>query len=155
MESEFERLRKKVENYPSASAYNRLAELARLNKDDPEAERICQRCLKEFPRNGQAYVILAEIALAAGRSDDALKSLHLAVERVFGGGVLAPMRPTMGGEDFSAYQQKAPGVFAFIGAGNVPAGIDQPHHHPRFQIDERSLDLGLRYLTAAVFELLE
>ena len=81
MESEFERLRKKVENYPSASAYNRLAELARLNKDDPEAERICQRCVKEFPRNGQSYVILAEIALAAGRKDDALKSLHHAIER--------------------------------------------------------------------------
>ena len=27
-----------------------------------------------------------------------------------------PMRPTMGGEDFSAYQQRAPGVFAFVGA---------------------------------------
>lgn len=81
MESEFERLRKKVENYPSASAYNRLAELARLNQDDAEAERICQRCAKEFPRNGQAYVILAEIALAAGRKDDGLKHLHNAVER--------------------------------------------------------------------------
>lgn len=81
MESEFERLRKKVENYPSASAYNRLAELARLNKDDPEAERICQRCVKEFPRNGQAYVILGDISLAAGRKDEALKNLHNAVER--------------------------------------------------------------------------
>ena len=81
MESEFERLRKKVENYPSASAYNRLAELARLNKDDSEAERICQRCVKEFPRNGQSYVILSEISLAAGRKDEALKYLHNAVER--------------------------------------------------------------------------
>ena len=81
MESEFERLRKKVENYPSASAYNRLAELARLNKDDSEAERVCLRCVKEFPRNGQAYVILAEIALAAGRRDDAHKHLQSAVER--------------------------------------------------------------------------
>ncbi len=81
MESEYERLRKKVENYPSASAYNRLAELARLNGDDGEAERVCQRCIKEFPRNGQAYVILGEISLARGRKDDALAQLLSAVER--------------------------------------------------------------------------
>lgn len=81
MESEIERLRKKVENYPSASAYNRLAELARLNGDVQEAERVCQRCIKEFPRNGQTYVIVAEIALAAGRRDEALSSLQNAIER--------------------------------------------------------------------------
>ena len=64
------------------------------------------------------------------------------------------MRPSMGGEDFSAYQQRAPGVFAFVGAGNVSDGIVFPHHHPRFNIDERSLQIGLRYLTAATHELL-
>lgn len=76
------------------------------------------------------------------------------VTRTFGAETLIDMRPTMGGEDFSAYQQRAPGVFAFIGAGNVAAGIDYPHHHSRFQIDERSLDIGLRYLTAATLDLL-
>ena len=76
------------------------------------------------------------------------------VTRTFGADVLFPLRPTMGGEDFSAYQQKAPGVFAFIGAGNVPEGIAFPHHHPRFQIDERALDVGLRYLVAATLDLL-
>ncbi|HYW32318.1 MAG TPA: amidohydrolase [Gemmatimonas sp.] len=76
------------------------------------------------------------------------------VRRTFGDAALAPMRPTMGGEDFSAYQQRAPGVFAFVGAGNGSEGIVHPHHHPQFQIDERSLDLGLRYLTASVVELL-
>ncbi|MBC8089014.1 MAG: amidohydrolase [Phycisphaerae bacterium] len=76
------------------------------------------------------------------------------VEREFGAATLQPLRPSMGGEDFSAYQQKAPGVFAFVGAGNVAAGITFPHHHPRFQIDERSLDLGLRYLLVATLDLL-
>lgn len=72
----------------------------------------------------------------------------------FGEEVLAELRPSMGGEDFSAYQQKAPGVFAFIGARNEQEGIVQPHHHPRFDIDERALELGLRYLTAATADLL-
>jgi amidohydrolase len=76
------------------------------------------------------------------------------VERTFGADMLVEMRPTMGGEDFSAYQQRSPGVFAFVGAGNAAAGISYPHHHPRFQIDERALDVGLRYLTAATLDLL-
>lgn len=71
-----------------------------------------------------------------------------------GSHILADLRPSMGGEDFSAYQQKAPGVFAFIGARNEDAGFMQPHHHPRFDIDERSLELGLQYLTAASLDLL-
>lgn len=76
------------------------------------------------------------------------------VRRTFGNDTLIDLRPTMGGEDFSAYQQRAPGVFAFVGAGNDAAGITFPHHHPRFQIDERSLEVGLRYLTAATLDLL-
>lgn len=76
------------------------------------------------------------------------------VRRTFAEQTLVELRPTMGGEDFSAYQQKAPGVFAFVGAGNVANGIVHPHHHPKFQIDERSLAIGLRYLTAAALDLL-
>ncbi len=81
MESELERLRKKVENFPSASAYNRLAELVRSSGDDVGAEQACRRCIKEFPRNGQAYVILAEIELGAGRKAEAVKHLLSATER--------------------------------------------------------------------------
>ncbi len=81
MESEIERLRKKVENFPSASSYNRLAELSRLAGDDGEAERVCRKCIKEFPRNGQAYVILAEIRLAQNKKPDAVQLLQIGIER--------------------------------------------------------------------------
>ncbi|WP_159886669.1 M20 family metallopeptidase [Paenibacillus puerhi] len=53
-------------------------------------------------------------------------------------------RPIMGGEDFSAYQQAAPGAFFNIGAGNAALGIVHPHHHARFTIDEDSLAIGVR-----------
>ena len=76
------------------------------------------------------------------------------VREVLGEGVLAAMRPSMGGEDFSAYQQRAPGVFAFVGAGNAAVGADHPHHHPRFQVDEASLGQGMAYLLAATHALL-
>ncbi len=81
MESELERLRKKVENFPSASLYNRLAELERLNGNGAEADTVCRKCIREFPRNGQAYVILAELQLAAGSRSEAQTLLHTAIER--------------------------------------------------------------------------
>lgn len=59
------------------------------------------------------------------------------------------MRPTMGGEDFSAYQQKAPGCFFFVGAGNQAKGITYPHHHPRFTIDEDALEVGVKLFVHA------
>jgi predicted regulator of Ras-like GTPase activity (Roadblock/LC7/MglB family) len=81
VESELDRLRKKVENFPSASLYNRLAELARNAGSVAEAEDICGRCMREFPRNGQAYVIMAEIQAAKNERDQAHKLLQTAIER--------------------------------------------------------------------------
>src|SRR3954470_23527191 len=81
VESELDRLRKKVENFPSASLYNRLAELARNAGAADEAEAVCQKCMKEFPRNGQAYVIMAELEHARGKKADALSLLQTAIER--------------------------------------------------------------------------
>ncbi len=61
----------------------------------------------------------------------------------FGEDSIEFMQPIMGGEDFSAYQQKIPGAFIFIGAKNEEKGINYPHHHPKFDIDEKSLKMGL------------
>lgn len=81
MDSEIERLRKKVENFPSASLYTRLAELLRSTRNLVEAEAICRRCIKEFPRSSQAYVILAEMELASQHKAEAVQLLRTAVEK--------------------------------------------------------------------------
>jgi amidohydrolase len=57
---------------------------------------------------------------------------------------LTDLAPIMGGDDFSAYLAKAPGCYAFIGAGDEESGAMFPHHHPRFRIDERALATGVR-----------
>jgi amidohydrolase len=64
------------------------------------------------------------------------------------------MPPTMGGEDFSAYGQKAPAAFYLVGAGNEGRGITAPHHHPRFDIDEDALGIGLKMHLATALRLL-
>jgi amidohydrolase len=50
-------------------------------------------------------------------------------------------------EDFAYFLQRAPGAFAFIGAGNVAKGITAPHHAPHFDIDEAALPIGTELLT--------
>lgn len=70
--------------------------------------------------------------------------MEKSVQELFGEEAVAHLKPTMGGEDFSAYQQKAPGNFFFIGAGNPEKNSTYPHHHPRFTIDEDALEIGVR-----------
>lgn len=65
---------------------------------------------------------------------------------------LIEQRPMMGGDDFSAYLQEAPGCYALIGAR--PAADAHPHHHPRFDIDERALAIGVAAMTAVAREVL-
>ena len=76
------------------------------------------------------------------------------VERTLGAAALAEARPTMGGEDFSAYLQQTPGCFFFIGARNEARGIVHPHHHERFDIDERALESGVAIFIGAALEYL-
>ncbi|USG64484.1 M20 family metallopeptidase [Brevibacillus ruminantium] len=59
------------------------------------------------------------------------------------------MKPNMGGEDFSAFQQKAPGCFFYVGAGNKEKGIVHPHHHPLFTVDEDALEVGVKMFVNA------
>jgi len=56
---------------------------------------------------------------------------------------LVDVPPTMGGEDFSRYAEKVPAVMAFVGAQNKRKGAAYPHHHPKFEIDEDAMRLGL------------
>jgi amidohydrolase len=53
---------------------------------------------------------------------------------------------TMGGEDFSAFLAKVPGVFIAVGSRNEARGLVWDHHHPRFDVDEQSLAIGAEVL---------
>jgi amidohydrolase len=46
---------------------------------------------------------------------------------------------TMGAEDMAFIMQKLPGCFFFVGSADPEQGLDAPHHHPRFDFDERAL----------------
>ncbi|GEK88559.1 amidohydrolase [Alkalibacterium putridalgicola] len=57
-----------------------------------------------------------------------------------------PIAPS---EDFAYYLQEKPGTFIYVGA--KPEGKEGfPHHHPKFEIDERSLLISAKAMAAAV-----
>lgn len=57
--------------------------------------------------------------------------------------------PQMGGEDFAYYLEHVKGTFFFTGA--KPEGVVQafPHHHPKFDIDEKAMLVAAKALGAA------
>lgn len=59
------------------------------------------------------------------------------------------VEPVMGGEDFSYYLQNVKGTFFFTGAKNPEAQETYPHHHPKFDIDERALLIAAKVLGSA------
>jgi amidohydrolase len=78
-----------------------------------------------------------------------------AAQELFGADAVVASAPNMGGEDFSAYQQKAPGTFFNIGSGRADKESDYPHHHPRFTIDEDALANGVLVFLRSVDKLLK
>ncbi|MCW6158414.1 MAG: M20 family metallopeptidase [Thermoplasmatales archaeon] len=66
-------------------------------------------------------------------------------------------QPTMGGEDFAYYCEKAPCAFAFLGTGKI-RGKEVSKHSDLFDINEEALKYGMMlHLSAlnAVFEILK
>lgn len=59
--------------------------------------------------------------------------------------------PMMGGEDFAYYLKEKPGLFFFTGARNEETGASFPHHHPKFDIDERGMLYAAKALLTLVY----
>ena len=64
------------------------------------------------------------------------------------------IKPSMGAEDFSYFQEKVPGAFIFIGVGNPEKGIVYPQHHPKYDMDEKALANGVEVMTKTALKLL-
>ncbi|WP_010283517.1 M20 family metallopeptidase [Bacillus timonensis] len=62
--------------------------------------------------------------------------------------------PQMGGEDFAYYLQYVPGSFFFTGAMPANEANAYPHHHPKFDIDEKAMLIAAKTLGTATLEYL-
>ena len=55
-------------------------------------------------------------------------------------------------EDYSEFLARVPGCYYFIGSRNSERGLVWGHHHPRFDIDEESMAIGIETMTRTVIE---
>ena len=78
------------------------------------------------------------------------------LERVVGKKRVQFVPKILGGEDFSYYQQKIPGLFFFLGCTPLDrdARAAPPNHSPRFFVDEQPLMLGVRALCQLTLDFL-
>jgi hippurate hydrolase len=64
-------------------------------------------------------------------------------EDYMGTTLVEEMELSMGAEDFGYYTQEIPGCFFRLGTGNKAKGITSNVHTPTFDVDERSIQIGM------------
>jgi amidohydrolase len=71
--------------------------------------------------------------------------------RTFGEARAVDVPQLMGAEDFSFFAEKVPACFYTLGS-NGGDDSSWPHHHARFNIDERALATGVHMMAALAFD---
>jgi amidohydrolase len=59
-----------------------------------------------------------------------------------------------GSDDMAEFLQAVPGCYFLVGSRSEEKGTHYQHHHPRFNIDEEALPIGVEILTRAALEYL-
>lgn len=85
-------------------------------------------------------------------SPQLLSFCQKALAAIFSERNIVDAKPSMGGEDFSFYQECVPGFFLWLGTGNVDKGIVHSWHHPRYNVDEECLAFGSAALAQLAFD---
>ena len=148
----------------AGSAFNVIPSEARIEGTvrafDPQVramvERRCREITQALPL---AFGATGEFYYEPGyptTSNDASVTARItpALERVVGAENVEEFTPTMGAEDMSLVLEQIPGCYFFVGGRNEAIDAVYPHHHAKFNVDERALHIGARALVEAVRELL-
>lgn len=77
------------------------------------------------------------------------------IKKLFGKKAIYEIKePAMGGEDFAYFLQRVPGSFFNLGIRNKKIGAVYPWHHPKWKVDERSIQIGTALLAQVAFDFL-
>lgn len=111
-------------------------------------ERIVEQVCSAFGAEGQLEYVFGYPTVVNHEEQTAL--VTEVANEVVGADNVEELAPMMGGEDFAYYLQKVPGSFFFVGGRNEDLKAVYPHHHPRFDVDERSMLVTARIFIGAV-----
>lgn len=76
------------------------------------------------------------------------KRVEEVAKGLFGEENLSTDAPMMGSEDFAFYTKEIPAVYFTVGGRSEALADDYPHHHPKFDVDERAIiNIGKMFLS--------
>ncbi|HET9886941.1 MAG TPA: amidohydrolase [bacterium] len=139
-----------VTKFHAGSAFNVIPERAELSGtvrtfSESVRDHVHERMRKIVGDRGKIDIVKKTRVLVNDAKISAV--VHRAATEVVGEENILHDQRTMGGEDFSSFLAAVPGCFFFVGAAPHPNA--EPHHSPRFNIDERAMALGLEVMTRA------
>ncbi|MDQ0254754.1 amidohydrolase [Evansella vedderi] len=118
----------------------RTLDVALRDKMEEKMETILKGITSAF---GATYQLNYKYFFPSVVNDESLLPiLEESAGEVLGEGKLTHVSPSMGGEDFSFFTHKVPGIMFRLGVRNEEKGITAPLHHPLFDLDEDALPLG-------------
>ncbi|HEU0163677.1 MAG TPA: amidohydrolase [Thermomicrobiales bacterium] len=150
--------------FNSGDAFNVIPDIASLGGTvrtfKPETRDYMEKRLPELVEGvGAALGAKVEATFTRGypatvNDPEQAERVRQAAIKVVGEEKVLPKKPAMGGEDFSYFLEQRPGAYFFVGTKNEEKGLIWGHHHPRFDIDEESLGVGIETTVETVFSYL-
>lgn len=79
------------------------------------------------------------------------KRVERVAKSIFSTDKVIKKEPFMAADDFAYFLEKVPGVYVMVGGRNEEIGASYPHHHPKFDVDERAiLTIGKVFISSIV-----
>ena len=122
-------------------------------------EMVLERCKEITVGVAESLGCSAEVELdsvtpAVANDPDLVARVNKIASDLFPDAEIDNNAVTMGSEDFAYLVQGVPGCFVFVGSANEEKGLDAPHHHPKFDIDERALESAVALVASVAADLL-
>jgi len=120
---------------------------------DPKMREMIETRMKEMVEGiakaygGEASIIFQNNTSITYNDEELTARILPSLQTVAGEENVIIMKATTGGEDFSFFQEKVPGVYFFLGGMTAGNSESFPHHTPDFMIDESGLLLGVKAFT--------
>ncbi|WP_226038075.1 M20 metallopeptidase family protein [Aquibacillus saliphilus] len=144
-------------SFHSGTTHNVIAQSAELfgtvrsfnPKIRAKLPELIERISKEIAKGYGAEAEVEFIPQVPAIDNDTLMTQFVqeAVEEVLGKDAVVKPNPTLGGEDFSLYQQHVPGCYFWMGTGDAEKGITKHWHDPAFLVND---DVTLDAVTVVV-----
>lgn len=151
-------------NFHSGKAFNVIPDTAQFGGTvrtlSNENRDLAERRIREIAE-GVAAAQGATVTVEYKRgypptvNDNAMaEHARTSIKKVVGEDNVISMPPIMPAEDMSYFLEERPGAYFMTGCRNEEKGIVWPHHHPKFDLDEDALGIGVASLVQVAIDFL-